>query len=208
MLYSRRNIHRRGRSESNRRRFKSGDETCNIQKVRITLTRALQMDAELSGYRLIPITKSNSRGITLSLQNLLHFLVSPIPARITPFVSRITKLIPILLFVHLAVAAAQTTTGTLMGFISDPSGAALPGVSIVAVNAGTNVRRESTTDESGNYAITNLPPGVYNIHFQLTGFKPVEVKQVEVRINDNTRKDFQMEDRKSTRLNSSHSQIS
>jgi len=80
-----------------------------------------------------------------------------------------------------------------MGFISDPSGAALPGVSIVAVNAGTNVRRESTTDESGNYAITNLPPGVYNIHFQSTGFKPVEVKQVEVRINDNTRKDFQME---------------
>ncbi|MGS4768143.1 carboxypeptidase-like regulatory domain-containing protein, partial [Acinetobacter baumannii] len=54
-------------------------------------------------------------------------------------------------------------------------------------------RRETTTDESGNYAITNLPSGFYRLQFELNGFRPVDLQQVEVRPNENNRSDFQMQ---------------
>ncbi|HET9218591.1 MAG TPA: carboxypeptidase-like regulatory domain-containing protein, partial [Terriglobia bacterium] len=97
---------------------------------------------------------------------------------------RTIKLTFIFLLLHLAAAYAQTTTGTLVGFITDPSGASLPGVSVVAIERDTNRRREALTDESGNYVVTNLAAGIYRIHFQLAGFRGVEIPQLEVRVNE------------------------
>ena len=119
--------------------------------------------------------------------------VALIPARITPFVPQISKLTAVVLILHLAVAWAQTTTGTLVGTVSDPNGGPLAGVSVTAIERDTNYRRVTTTNDSGNYSISNLPAGVYHLEFQHAGFKVMEIKEVEVRANANIRSNMQMQ---------------
>jgi hypothetical protein len=70
------------------------------------------------------------------------------------------------------VANAQQTTATLLGSVSDASGAAaVAGVAIQAANLATNVQREALTDASGAYSLPNLPPGTYRVTATKTGFR-------------------------------------
>ncbi len=69
------------------------------------------------------------------------------------------------------LAAAQLTTGTITGFVKDPSGLAMPGVTVAAVQVETGVRAETSTSSAGNYVIPNLPVGTYNLSVNATGFK-------------------------------------
>jgi hypothetical protein len=108
-------------------------------------------------------------------------------------VLRTIKLTFVFLFLHLAIAHAQTTTGNLVGIVSDPSGASLPGVSVVAIEQDTNRRRDTVTGESGNYSITDLPAAIYDVHFQLAGFRGVEVQNVTIRVNEISRRNVSME---------------
>jgi len=65
---------------------------------------------------------------------------------------------------------AQRTTGDLQGVVRDASGGVLPGVTVSV--SGPNIPRAQTTvtSETGSYRIGNLPPGTYNLSFELTGF--------------------------------------
>jgi hypothetical protein len=90
-------------------------------------------------------------------------------------------------------AWAQTTTGTLVGTVVDPSGAALSGVSIEAVENDTNRRSVTTTNDSGNYSIPGLPPGIYTLELQQPGFKKRIQSDIEVRVNENPRVNVLME---------------
>jgi len=69
------------------------------------------------------------------------------------------------------VAAAQTTTGVVLGTVKDSDGAVLPGVAVVAVQTTTNGRSDAVTDERGAYVISNLPPGPYRLEASLQGFR-------------------------------------
>jgi hypothetical protein len=51
---------------------------------------------------------------------------------------------------------AQGNNSTLVGTITDPSGAVMTGVAVVATNINTNIRSSTVTDESGNFQIPNL----------------------------------------------------
>jgi hypothetical protein len=53
----------------------------------------------------------------------------------------------------------QTLTGTILGTITDPSGAVVPGVDVTVINTGTNQTRSVTTTGSGTYSLSNLPVG-------------------------------------------------
>ena len=57
----------------------------------------------------------------------------------------------------------QTLTGTILGTITDPSGAVVPGVEVRAINTGTNQTRSVTTSGSGTYSLSNLPVGSYRL---------------------------------------------
>lgn len=70
-----------------------------------------------------------------------------------------------------ATAAAQTTTGVILGSVSDPDGAMLPGASVAAINIGTSARSDTVTDTRGAYVIPNLLPGRYRVEVSLQGFK-------------------------------------
>jgi hypothetical protein len=65
--------------------------------------------------------------------------------------------------------SAQTETGQIAGTVSDQSGAVISGASVTAISAG-GLKRESTTNENGNYTITNLQPGVYEVKVEKDGF--------------------------------------
>ena len=83
----------------------------------------------------------------------------------------------VLLFVLLAVTAtlvsAQTFRGTILGTVTDTSGAVVPGATVKAKNAATGLERTALTSAEGNYSIPELPIGTYTVKFELTGFKTV-----------------------------------
>jgi len=71
----------------------------------------------------------------------------------------------------LAVEFAKAqTTGSLVGRVTDESGGVLPGVSVEAKSSALQGSRATTTDNSGRYRLTLLPPGQYNVSFTLQGF--------------------------------------
>ena len=68
-------------------------------------------------------------------------------------------------------AFAQDTTGTILGTITDSSGAVLPGVTITVKNTDTSQTRVAVSDAAGRYRMPLLPPGHYEVAAQLSGFQ-------------------------------------
>ena len=58
---------------------------------------------------------------------------------------------------------AQTATGQIMGTVKDASGAVMAGAKVTLTNQGTNLTRETTTSETGDYVFPLLPVGVYSV---------------------------------------------
>ncbi len=75
---------------------------------------------------------------------------------------------------------AQLTRGAITGTVRDESGAVVPGATVRATSVGTNVTRESTTDESGFYRLGALDPGAYSIEVEKTGFTKAENRNLQV----------------------------
>jgi len=90
-------------------------------------------------------------------------------------------------------AYAQATHGTLLGTIVDQSGAALPGVTVTAIETRTNVSHNTTTNATGNYTLPNIPDGIYNIKAELQGFKTVVREAVRLTVNSSIRMDLAMQ---------------
>jgi len=97
------------------------------------------------------------------------------------------------LLLSVVATFAQTTTGSFQGTITDPSGAALPGVTITIVNNATGLTRTTVTNQSGNYDAALLPPGSYNLSVELPGFQKVQRSGVTLLINQSARIDFKMQ---------------
>src|SRR4051812_19694435 len=78
----------------------------------------------------------------------------------------------VLLTIAIATAVcAQAITGTILGSVTDSSGAVLPGMTVTAINIGTNQTRTTITNESGNYSLPSLQIGTYRVEVELPGFK-------------------------------------
>src|SRR6266566_8052098 len=67
--------------------------------------------------------------------------------------------------------AQGSVTATLRGTVTDPTGAVLPGVSVVIINSRTGDTRETTTDERGGYLVAGLFHSTYELRVELSGFK-------------------------------------
>jgi hypothetical protein len=91
-----------------------------------------------------------------------------------------------LLFFALAflsgLAFAQTTA-TVNGAVTDPSGAIIPGATVVLSNSATGVRYEVKTDSAGSYRFASVPPGPgYTIEFNAQGFASFKVNDIYVNV--------------------------
>jgi hypothetical protein len=89
-------------------------------------------------------------------------------------------------------ATAQGTNASIAGRVTDPSKALIVGAKVAAVNAGTNVRSEGATNGSGEYYLTNLPPGSYRIEIEKAGFKKLIKPDVILHVQDVLDIDFEM----------------
>src|SRR5947208_9487161 len=84
--------------------------------------------------------------------------------------------ITVMMFALLGAASlswAQDFRGGITGRIVDSSGARMPGVTVTAVNAATNVPSTTITNGDGDYAILFLNPGRYALTAELQGFKKI-----------------------------------
>src|SRR5215472_12827187 len=89
--------------------------------------------------------------------------------------------------------AAQAPSGDISGVVSDPSGALVPGVTVTLTNPATNAVRTALTNEAGLYVLRAIPPGVYNLKAELSGFRAVERKNIEVQVGSSNRIDMTLE---------------
>ncbi|MEK7409011.1 MAG: TonB-dependent receptor [Acidobacteriota bacterium] len=97
----------------------------------------------------------------------------------------------VLLAAHSAVG--QTTLGTVRGLVTDSSGAVVPDVQVRVRNIGTNIERQTATDITGNYEVTQLIPGRYDVTAQKSGFKKVVVSNILLETSMTVRTDVRME---------------
>ena len=82
------------------------------------------------------------------------------------------------------VATAQETRGAIVGRVSDPTGAVIPGASVVVTNVAMGTKLSLTTAADGFYQALFLQPGIYNIEVTAKGFKKLEREGIEVRLAD------------------------
>ncbi len=72
-------------------------------------------------------------------------------------------------------SGAQTSQGTILGTVKDPSGGAIGGATVTVTNTGTNELRTFTTGADGAYRVPALEPGLYTVRVEASGFKTLTV---------------------------------
>jgi len=80
-------------------------------------------------------------------------------------------------------AAAQATSGTISGMMTDENQSVITSASVTARNVGTNESRSATTDGDGRYRFPNLPVGNYEITVQANGFAKLVRSGIELLLN-------------------------
>ena len=80
-----------------------------------------------------------------------------------------------------AFAQAAQATATILGQVTDESGAALPGVTVTLRSPALQVPSMSTaTDERGEYRLTPLPIGIYTVEYELSGFQMLRLSEIRL----------------------------
>ncbi len=78
---------------------------------------------------------------------------------------------------------AQLTSGNLTGSVFDPTGAVVPGATVVARNDATSVENTAQTTSAGDYRFENLPAGTYTLTVNAPGFNKAEVKNITINVS-------------------------
>ena len=99
------------------------------------------------------------------------------------------RLLPLLAL--LSSVYGQSTLGSIVGVVEDPSGAALAASKVTARIKGTSAQRSTVTDPGGNYVLTNIEPGMYEVAFEAPGFQRM-VSEVELLSRQTARLDSKL----------------
>jgi hypothetical protein len=89
--------------------------------------------------------------------------------------------------------SAFAQEATIVGTITDPSGAAIPKVTITIVNTETGISRTVSSNSDGQYVAPELHIGHYEVRAQATGFKADERNGIVLNVGDRERVDFRLE---------------
>jgi carboxypeptidase family protein len=103
----------------------------------------------------------------------------------------VTLLVGLFLAWH-GISAAQETTGSISGRVTDSQGLATPGATATATNLQTGVTRTAVTDAAGAYRLEDLAPGRYNVTVQLAGFRKVSIDEIVVVVGKTFNVDAQL----------------
>jgi hypothetical protein len=104
------------------------------------------------------------------------------------------RYVVLLLILGLSPAAlfGQAVNATLLGTITDSTGATVPGAKVTATETATGLIHESVTNESGNYTFPDMPPGKYSVTAEAKGFKKDTHQNIDLLSNSSTRVDVEM----------------
>jgi hypothetical protein len=91
------------------------------------------------------------------------------------------------------IATSQTAYGTVVGTVTDSTGAQLPDANVTIVNLGTSAQRSMKSDRYGNYQFMSLLPGEYELAFEKTGFSRLRRDRFDVRVATVTHIDVTMQ---------------
>jgi Carboxypeptidase regulatory-like domain/TonB dependent receptor-like, beta-barrel len=86
----------------------------------------------------------------------------------------------------------QQVSGTITGYVTDPSGAAIPGAAVTVTNAQTGISTERNTEPSGLYIFTNLIPGTYTVSVVTSGFQKFVRQNVVLSVDSTVTVDAEM----------------
>ncbi len=89
--------------------------------------------------------------------------------------------------------AAQVGGGALIGAVSDQAGAAVPGATVTATAVGTKLSRVAVTGSDGTYSFPRLASGSYQVHVELTGFRPLTREGIQIATGETVRLDLQLQ---------------
>ncbi|HWR51647.1 MAG TPA: carboxypeptidase regulatory-like domain-containing protein [Bryobacteraceae bacterium] len=109
------------------------------------------------------------RGVSIRRETLLPFLFAA--------------------FLFAPQAKSQATSSSIIGTVSDPTGATVDNAKVTATNVDTNVSIGTVTNMSGNYSLNQVAPGNYRITVEKPGFKTSVQENVRVTIGLSTRVD-------------------
>jgi len=102
------------------------------------------------------------------------------------------RVILVLVLLAAVSLSAQTFRGTILGTVTDPSGAVIAGAKVNVKNAGTGLERSTTTSADGSYLLPELPIGSYTVTVTQTGFQTFITRGVAVDVASERRVDAAM----------------
>jgi hypothetical protein len=106
---------------------------------------------------------------------------------------RIGLLLALVVVCVSGTARAQSGTATLFGSVSDQQGASIPGATITLTQTGTGTSRTSVSDDGGGYRFVALPPGLYSLRVELSGFRMAIQDKIDLSVDTSTRLDIPLE---------------
>ena len=104
-----------------------------------------------------------------------------------------TKILIPLVLLASTLLAQSTGTATLVGNVTDPTGATVAGAKVTVLNTGSGFLSESTTKADGSYYVPYLNPGAYRLTIETSGFKKYVQDGITLRTNESPRIDVTME---------------
>jgi hypothetical protein len=108
-------------------------------------------------------------------------------------VKRVVVGVVVAAFLLPALLAAQAVTGTIIGVITDTTGAVMPGATVTLTNTGNGLTRTVITDSNGEYTAPSLPTGKYTVKAELSGFKTVTTPDVNLGVDQRFRVNMRLE---------------
>jgi hypothetical protein len=113
-------------------------------------------------------------------------------ARVSPLVALCLAFAVVLALMPRTVAA-QAVTGTILGTVTDSTGAVVAGATVTLTHTGTGNSRTVVTDTHGEYAAPSVPTGVYTVTAELQGFRTIALSNIEVGVDQRVRIDLKLE---------------
>lgn len=90
------------------------------------------------------------------------------------------------------IFSAQTFRGGIQGTVTDPTGAVIPDADVTVSNPDTGLTRSVKSDAQGEYLVTELPIGTYQVVARKTGFHDQTARDVKVEVSSTSRVDFHL----------------
>src|SRR5712664_1711998 len=98
-----------------------------------------------------------------------------------------------LVILLIATTASASPTGSIAGFVKDPSGAAITGAKLTLTNQSTNAKMEAVSDTNGGFQFLQLAPAVYSLVVESQGFKKVTEQSIVVQVDQITHLDVALQ---------------